>query len=192
MSRWLRRVALFALVSTCAGCAHTPEAEADRRLRVVHREREPERLIARARALSELGDFTRAEQYLEAARDAGAPEQEILPLLIEVCMRDQRYRAAVLHIEEHLRRHPSQYSLRFVLGTLYAGLGEPESAKRELEEVVSIAPRHADAHFALAMVLRRDLGNFGDADRHFRAYLELEPKGPHVAEAESALLTRMP
>jgi len=192
MTPVLRAAALACVLTTCLGCVRQPEAEVDRRLRVVHREREPERLIARARALSQIGDFTRAEQYLQAARDGGAPEREVLPLLIQVCMQDQRYRAAVAHIEEHLRQHPSHYPLRFVLGTLYSGLGEPESARRELEAVLSLAPRHAEAHFFLATVLRRDLGNFRDADRHFRAYLELEPKGAHVAEARSALLSRVP
>jgi len=174
------------------GCLRQPEAEVDRRLRVVDRERAPDLLLARAQALAQVGDFTRAEQYLQAARDSGAPDGQVLPLLVKVCMSDQRYRAAVQHIEEHLRTHPSHYALRFVLATLYAGLDEPEAARRELEAVLSLAPDHAEAHFALAVVLRRDLGNFRDADRHFRAYLELAPRGPHVAEAESALLSRVP
>jgi tetratricopeptide (TPR) repeat protein len=186
------RVLGFVALLALAGCVRQPEAEADRRMRVVDREREPERLLARAEALAQIGDYTRAEQYLQAARASGASERAVLPLLIRVCMHDQRYRAAVQHVEEYLRKHPSQYPVRFVLATLYAGLGEAESARRELERVVAEAPRHAEAHFALAMVLRQDLGNYRDADRHFRAYLELAPRGPHVAEAESALMSRLP
>jgi hypothetical protein len=54
------------------------------------------------------------------------------------------------------------------------------------------APRHADAHYALAVLLRDELGNHSQADAHFRAYLELRPEGEHAEEASESLLEAMP
>jgi tetratricopeptide (TPR) repeat protein len=185
---------VFAAIIACGAtaCVRGPGAEMHRRAEIVEREREPELLLSRARAFASIGDFTRAEQYIDAARRSGADERQLLPLLLEVCIRDQRYRAALQHTEDYLRKRPTEFRLRFMLATLHLALEEHEPARRELETVLRAAPRHAQAHYTLAVLLRDSLEQPQAADSHFREYLKLQPSGPHHAEASASLLERMP
>ena len=114
------------------------------------------------------------------------------PLLIDVCIKDQRYRAALQYAQDHLRRHPRSYRLRFVEATLLSALGDVARAREELEKVLDVSPDHADAHYSLAVLLRDDLGNHLEADHHFRSYLRLAPRGTHAEEAGESLLEAMP
>ena len=108
---------------------------------------------------------------------------EVYPLLVGICVQDARYRSAASYSEEYLHRHPSDQRLRFVLASLYAGIGENELAKRALEDVLRAEPAHADAHYALGMLLHDGDRDFEAADAHFRAYLKLRPQGVHAEEA---------
>ena len=183
---------VFCLAAATAGCVRTQSAEIRHRAEVAEREHEPQLLVARAKAFAEIGDYTRAEQYIDAARLSGAPERQLLSLLLEVCIKDQRYRAAVQHTEDYLRKRPSEYRLRYMLASLHLALGEPEPARRELETVLRFAPTHAEAHYSLAVLLRDSLGEPQAADAHFREYLRLAPRGLHTQEAADSLLERMP
>jgi Tfp pilus assembly protein PilF len=78
--------------------------------------------------------------------------------------------------------------MRFVLGTLRAGVGEPLAAEAELSKVIQASPENPDAHYALAVLLRDQRNDPLGADQHFRAYLELQPAGEHSEEAKSSLL----
>lgn len=149
-------------------------------------------LLARARAFTASGDFTRAEQYLNLAADVGTPRAEVVPLLMDVCVRDHRYRAAIQYAEQHLRDHPRDHSLRFVLATLLLAIGEPVRARDELEAVLRARTENAEAHYTLAVVLRDELNDRSRADRHFREYLRLAPGGRHSEQAEESLLEVVP
>ena len=149
-------------------------------------------LLVQARAYERSGDYVRAEQYLSAALTAGANENRILPLQVRVCLADQRYRDAEQYLENYLRRHPTKQSARFLLATLHMALGHNELARRELARVVHEDPRQADAHFALATLLREQGLDYAEADTHFRAYLALNPEGPHAEEARGSLMTAVP
>jgi tetratricopeptide (TPR) repeat protein len=155
-------------------------------------QRRAELFLERARAAYARGDHTRAEQYLNLAKESGRDETEVTPLLIDVCVKDQRYRAALQYAQEYLRRHPRAYRLRFVQATLLAALGEVPAAREELEKVLAARPEHADAHYSLAVLLRDDLGNRLEADSHFRDYLRLSPRGAHAEEAGESLLEAVP
>ena len=148
-------------------------------------------LVERARAFSAAGDQLRAEQYLSAALSQGADERRVLPLLLAACVADQRYRDGLQHVESYVRRHPRDYGARFLLATLELALGRFERGIAELEGVVAVAPRHAEAHYALAVVLRDQMQDADGADGHFRAYLRLRPQGSHAEEARGSLLSRL-
>jgi Flp pilus assembly protein TadD len=79
-----------------------------------------------------------------------------------------------------------------LVGTLYAAIGKPEEAREHLERVVEKRPKHAEAHYALAVVLRDGENDLVGADRHFREYLKLQPDGPHADEARDSLLKDVP
>lgn len=189
-----RGLLLTALLSACAASQHPSEggllAEAPSREQVrAVVSVEWERLFARGTQLAEEGDLTRAEQYLSGALLRGGPPERVLPRLLRVCVGAQRFRAAVEYARPYLERHPEAWALRFLVASIHSGLGEPHSARRHLELVLQYNPRHAEAHYTLALILRDDLGDPAGADVHFREYLQLEPEGSHAAEARAGLLT---
>lgn len=180
------------LLILLGGCAKAADREASGPDSAAESRRESAELMARARALAANADYTRAEQYLNLAAQSGRDEAEVTPLLIDVCIKDQRYRNALQYAQEYLRRHPRAYRLRFVEATLLSALGDVARAREELEKVLNASPRHADAHYSLAVLLRDELGNHLEADAHFRSYLRLAPGGAHAEEAGQSLLEAMP
>jgi predicted Zn-dependent protease len=158
----------------------------------VRKEHTAEVLLERGKAFAAIGDHTRAEEYLASAIEAGADRRTAMPLLLDVCVRGGRYRSAIQHGENHLRRHPNDIRTRLVVGTLYAALDEPQSAKAQLEQVVVERPNEAQAHYVLAVVARDSEHDVVLADRHFREYLRIQPNGSHAEEAKASLLKRMP
>jgi tetratricopeptide (TPR) repeat protein len=115
---------LFAVLACTAGCASHPGARVQGDVKVFEHEQTAERLVQRGSAIADVGDTTRAQQYLEAALDNGAKEADVVPMLVSVCVRDGRYRLAVQYARRYLLREPQDARMHFVLGTLYAGLGE--------------------------------------------------------------------
>ncbi len=187
--RCLLGVASFSfLLPACA----TAGSEAARRVETARAEREPELLIRKARAFASIGDATRAEEYLNAARASGGDERVILRLLLQVCVNDRRYRGAIGYAEQYLRRHPQDRELRFLVATLHVALGNTQGALKELRTVLTEAPQNVEARYVLAVVLRDELGDLDGADLEFREYLRLAPKGAHAEEANGSLLTRLP
>jgi tetratricopeptide (TPR) repeat protein len=115
-----------------------------------------------------------------------------MPLLIDVCVRDQRYRAALAYAEEHLRQHPRSFQLRYIEATLLRALGDVAKSRQELQRVLDASPEYANAHYSMALLLRDELGRYAEADRHFREYLRLAPRGLHAEEVGESLLEAMP
>jgi tetratricopeptide (TPR) repeat protein len=183
------RVFALALAVGIPGCARTTESEVKDAMDAVQRERTPERLVTRAHVFATVGDFTRAEQYLLAAREAGADERAVAPLLLEVYVKDRRYRDAIQCAEGFLQHHPTEQHTRLLLATLEAATGYAARAEANLALVLRGEPKNADAHYALAVLYQHDLGRPARADEHFRAYLQLEPGGLHAEEARGSLLT---
>jgi len=162
------------------------------KVETMQREQTPEKLLGRGKAFATVADYTRAEQYLSAALEAGADPREALPLLLRVCVADHRYRAAIAYAEEHARKHPTDTELRYLLGTLYAGVGEVDPARSAFESVLRDQPDNPETHYALAALLREAHTDPLAQDQHFRAYLKLRPNGEHADEARAQLLTPVP
>jgi len=175
-------------VLLASGCAGAPEQRLQADVHTFQNEQAPAKLTARGRAFAAIGDTTRAREYFDAALEAGGDERELTPLLLGVCVRDGRYRLAIDYAERYVRKHPRDERMRLVLGTLRAGVGEPLAAEVELTKVVEASPENPDAHYALAVLLRDQRDDPLGADRHFRAYLKLQPEGAHSEEAKSSLL----
>ena len=142
--------------------------------------------------LARAGDHIRAEQYLVAAMHRGIPEARALPLILEVCVRSSRLRAAVSYASPYLENHPEDWRLRYLVGTILAGLGENAAARHHLEAVLAANDANANVHYAMATLLRDSYNDPRAADGHFRRYLELEPAGPHAEEARAGLLRQVP
>lgn len=204
----------FLLALACLGaCAPTPVQRAEADIASVRKENDAKTLIERGKGFAAVGDHTRAEEYLASGIEAGADPRDVLPLLIDVCVKTGRYRSAIQHGENHLRKHPNDVGTRVMVGALHAAINEGKEARAQLEQVVGRlavsddddagAPPlrelpqtpdrlKAQAHYVLALVARDTDNDVVRADRHFREYLRLEPNGAHVEEAKAALLKRMP
>jgi len=180
-------VLLLLCLTACTHGVREPEVEGR-----TETEQRVSTLMQRARLFADAADYTRAEQYLNLATKSGGNATQVMPLLIDVCVRDQRYRAALQYAEEHLRQHPRSYRLRYIEATLLRALGEVAKSRQELERVLDASPEYADAHYSLALLLRDELGSYQEADRHFREYLRLAPRGQHAEEAGESLLEAMP
>ncbi|MGC4067147.1 MAG: hypothetical protein QM784_21410 [Polyangiaceae bacterium] len=182
-------VVAFCLLAS--GCVRQAVVADEAATRARDRERAAEEMLTSARNLLEAGDFGRAEQYAEFAARNGAKAEAVVPLVLEACIRDQRFRAAVEHGRYHLKRHPSDDAVRLLVASIHGVLGEPDLARREFERVIEDHPDWAQAHYSLAVLLRDEVGDFSAADAHFREYLRLAPEGAHRAEAAGSLLSRV-
>jgi tetratricopeptide (TPR) repeat protein len=180
-------VGLILAITVLGACA-SKNAQMKATMDTFNSERTPDRLIARGKAFAALGDTTRAEEYYAAALENGGDEREVMKLLLEVCVRDGRYRAAIEYARPYMQRHPDDVRCRYVLGTLYQAVSEPKNARSELEIVVKSLPEEAEPHFALAMVLRDDERDLVAAEDQFREYLRLAPNGNHAEEARASLM----
>jgi tetratricopeptide (TPR) repeat protein len=190
----LGRAALFlaGALGAASGCAATPAAKVKADMAVMKQEGGPDKLVDRGKAFANVGDTTRAEQYFAAAITSGADERVVVPLLLSVCVQDGRYRVAIQYAETYLKSHPGDLRVRFVLGTLYSAVNEAEPARQALSTVVDARPEDADAHFALGVLLRDSDHDYAGADRQFREYIRLKPRGAHAEEAQASLLKSVP
>jgi tetratricopeptide (TPR) repeat protein len=176
-----------------SGCAsQTREQNVVKDMEAVRRETTPDRLQSRGEAAAAVGDLTRAEQYFVAALKAGGDDRVLTRRLLVVCAGDGRYPAAAVYGEEYLRKHPGDTEVRFALSTVQLALGELQPAREGLERVVSERPDLADAHYALATILREEGEQLADADRHLREYIRLRPDGQYVEAARASLLKSVP
>lgn len=183
----LRSLCVALALSWLVGCVHPRAArEAEAALPTA------EQLVQVAELAEETGDPLRAQQYLLAALRAGADEGKVVPRLLALYVADGQYRVAIDQAEHYLRRHPRDQALRLLLSTLYTAVGEEEHAIAEYERVLERTPDDAYAHFALASLLHDTGGAAERADVHFRAYLALDPHGPHADEARGLLLQGVP
>ena len=179
---------LISLGLAVSGCGTTRDERVARDLSTIRAERTPDKLVAGAMALAQIGDLTRAEQYLAAALNEGADPDLVLPKLLRVCMTAGHQRAAIDYAAPELRKHPNDTRLRFVVAELRALTGDTRGARADLEQVVAAEPRSSAAHYAMARLLREQVGDVLAADREFRAYLQLAPDGEHAEEARASLV----
>jgi tetratricopeptide (TPR) repeat protein len=176
----------FTLASSACAPSYAPHRRDE--MRVIEREKDPERIAERAESWAAAGEPGRAAQYFELAIACGAPEPKIFPRLLVMLVRDRQYQAAMVATENHVRLRPGDFPARLVMASLYASLGNFALARREYETILQREPTNPDAHYSLAVILRDEQGDALQADRHFREYLKLAPEGPHAEQARGLLL----
>ena len=181
------RFALFALglAAACGGASANENPQA--KLAIMKQSEQPAKLVEQGRAFAAIGDTTRAEQYFSAAIQRGADEAVVVPLIVKVCVTDGRYELAIEYASRYTQKHPADARVRYLLGTLYAAIGERAKARSELEYVVSAKPNDPEPHWALAKVLHDEGKDPTLADGQFREYLRLAPTGAHAEEARASI-----
>jgi tetratricopeptide (TPR) repeat protein len=178
------RALLFAAMLGVSACAGT-ESES-RKVAVVRQESSAKVLFEKGRASAAVGDLTRAEQYFVASLKAGGNDKQIIKPLLIVCITDQRLPVALDYAEQYLYRHPKDLEVLFVTASIHAGLGNVKRARELFEVVARERPQSAEAHYALATVLREE-GGWSRADRHDLEYLRLDPNGKYAEQARARL-----
>jgi Flp pilus assembly protein TadD len=192
MRAWLPLLSLGLAIAGAPGCAKSPQQKAKQDLDLIQRETTPARLQARGDAAAMSGDLTRGEQYFVAAIKAGGDERVLTKRLLVVCISGNRYSAAAAYAEEYLHKHPGDTDVRYALSTVYIGLGELTRARDGLRLVIEQRPDIAEAHYALASVLRDTGESLLDADKQFREYIRLSPNGEYAEAARASLLKSVP
>src|SRR5687767_14811357 len=102
-------------VGAGSGCQATPRARMQADVRAFQSEQTADKLTERGKAFASVGDTTRAQQYFDAALLAGADERKLMPLLLQVCVQDGRYRLAIDYARRYVSRHPNDVKMRFIL-----------------------------------------------------------------------------
>lgn len=181
----LRQFTLWATVSASlavAGCATGPHTSV-----VTPRKSEAEQFYEGGAQAAMRGDDVRAEHYFALAMKRGYPERTALLELMRLCLAGSRLRAALNYAEPYLRKHPRDVELRYLVATLYHGLGQTSSALEHLNQVLTIHPQHADAHYLVGLVLSGSRFAASDVVAHMKEYLALAPHGVYAYEAHQIL-----
>jgi Flp pilus assembly protein TadD len=172
-----------ACVALSTGCASSQ----DKSKAALQKEQSSAELLKSAETAAGHGDMTRAEQYYISALRAGGPEKQIIERLLFVCAADQRFPVALDYAEHYLHKHPTDQEILFASASLHAAVGDISGAHTRLQTVVQARPNWAEAHYALATVLREEGGAKNLADEHDLAYLRLNPTGPLAETARARL-----
>lgn len=188
MIRNLGLTLALVLGASVLACAKTKGDEMQENLKTFREEQTSDKLFARGQGFASVGDWTRAEEYFAAALDAGGDARKIIPQLLLVCIRGQKYRVGIQYGANYLRVHPDDSSTRFIVATLHIAVEEYAAAKEDLGLVMKKEPQNAEAHFALGVAFRDGDNDAVNADKEFREYLRLLPKGKHAKEASTSLL----
>lgn len=176
---------LFGLLSTACATTTPPDSQAN--LRALRDEHTTVKLVQRGLGYAELGDLTRAEQYLAAALEQGATPRQALPRLLHVCIAAGRHRAALVYAQEYGAPLASDAQFLFLQATLESAVGDADTAIEQLRRTVKLLPDHPNAHYQLALLLERREGSEADIVAHLRHYLRLAPHGSHADDAWARL-----
>jgi tetratricopeptide (TPR) repeat protein len=146
-------------------------------------------LFDQGNQLAATGDSVRAEQYLAAALREGYPGEEVLPPLLRVCLAGSRLRAALNYATPYLKKHPDAVWLRYLVATVYLGLGQPLHARENLLAIEGQAPYAARVQYLLGETEWEGFGDATAAAGHFREYLRVDPEGAYAREVSEWLDT---
>ena len=144
-------------------------------------------LFERGMQLEKEGDSVRAEQYLAGALREGYDWEQALPPLLRVCLTGSRLRAALNYATPYLKTHPDAVWLRYLISTVYLGLGQPVKAREHLLAIEGKAPYQARTQYLLGQTEWEGFGNEAAAGAHYREYLRIEPSGLNSREVSEWL-----
>jgi hypothetical protein len=125
----MTRPSLVAVVALAIGCAASPDRAPAGPPAIAS----PDLLIRRADASAARGDHAGASAYFEAALDAGASEERVLPRLVTSLVRAGELRRSLAPISRLRALHPEDGSLAALDATVRSLLGGgPAAAEPEV------------------------------------------------------------
>jgi len=145
-----------------------------------------QQLTAWAADLEEAGDLHSAAEMFRAALAAGGPQPELCFQLAEVLYRAGDLAAARERYFVALELDENYIEARANLGCVLLDQGEKELAVAAFEGTLRSHEPYADVHYHLARTLD-ELTRPGEADGHWRRFVELAPDSPWADEARLRL-----
>jgi tetratricopeptide (TPR) repeat protein len=145
-----------------------------------------ERLEQQALDWEDEGRLDRAAEAYRTLLMVEGPRPEIHFLLADLLYRSGDLPAARERFYAALELDEEYVEARVSLGCVLAEMGELELAAAAFEGALAHHGDFADAHFHLGNALER-LEKIEEAERHFRAFLELAPESPWAAAARDRL-----
>jgi tetratricopeptide (TPR) repeat protein len=149
-------------------------------------ENSPAALMQAAIDLEDAGDLDGAIEAYRSAAAAAGPSADLCFRLAELLYRQgdlagsrERYYVAI-ELDEDL------VEARANLGCVLAELNDYELAVAAFQGALAFHPDYADVHYQLGRTLD-DLGQSGEAEVHWRRFLELAPGSPWADEARLRL-----
>jgi tetratricopeptide (TPR) repeat protein len=136
-----------------------------------------EALFTQALLVARGGDAKEALQLMQQADGLGFPPLDSpLMLLAAECLIDLReYDLAIGAYRAFLKQQPSNVAARAALGAALYSRGKLQDARKELEEVVRVAPKTPRANYTLGAVLFEQKA-YEDARSRLERELALDPR----------------
>jgi superkiller protein 3 len=133
------------------------------------------------------GDQEGARRELQAARKLAHDERATLLAIGNGLRRAGDAPGALEAMQAALANDPQPTpALLSELALAQRAAGDRDAAIASLQRALQRDPHYATAHYVLANMLASD-GKRAPARKHFQRYLELEPRGPHAAQARERL-----
>jgi tetratricopeptide (TPR) repeat protein len=147
---------------------------------------EPSELLALAGDLEDSGQMEEAMEMYRVALVAHGPRADVCFRLAELLYLQGDTSGARERYLMTLELDEDYVEARANLGCVLAETGQAELAIAAFEGALSSHPDYPDAHYHLARLLD-DLGRFGEAEGHWREFVELAPESPWAEEARTRL-----
>ena len=123
----------------------------------------------------EEGQYAAAEKEFRRAREAGLAADRINPLLARALIRQDAFQRMLDEIPQPAEGSVTEAVMLVARADAQLGLGHKEEARHSLERALTIAPRDADTHLALARLALVD-GKPEAAFQEVGSALEFAPK----------------
>ncbi len=146
----------------------------------------PEEMCRAAAELEDDGQLAAAAEMYRAAMAAGGPSAETCFLLAELLYRRGETAAARERYYMAVELDEDYVEARANLGCVLEETGEHELAVAAFEGALRYHNGYADVHYHLARVLD-ELDRRGEAERHWRSFLDRAPSSPWANEARRRL-----
>lgn len=139
-----------------------------------------------AAELEDDGQWAAAAEMYRAAMAAGGPTAELCFQTAELLYRMEDLAGARERYYMALELDEEFVEARLSLGCVLIELGQSDLAEAAFRGALRYHPHFADGHYHLARLLDKR-GETFEADRHWRAFLDLAPDSPWADEARQRL-----
>jgi tetratricopeptide (TPR) repeat protein/precorrin-6B methylase 2 len=135
----------------------------------------PDLLFAKATGLLDTGRFAEARALYERLENEGMEAPALAVQLATACRRLGDDAAGEAALRRAVALHPSEFSLRYALGSLLQASNRLNQAIPELEAAIGSDPIHVTAQLAYGNALM-DLRRYAEAEVAYRRAADLQPQ----------------